>query len=229
MISEANGASGINGTNDGNDFITIETSVTKPYITFYTNDSGTEGAINGSNNSNTVTGTYASTNGISLAALDMDGTDGSPYLIRLPKSARSFKIASGFNGTPGSVVPLYSSAQQTAAMIDGASQTVTIPYEYHYAGSSFYFGSGTSLDTTKNDDGYTAGKKLRTGFTVSKQTTMTDPLNPRTDGDYIYFTDPSNTFGGTVYAYYYGDADGHLVTDTVTRINGNYYGFDYSD
>ena len=28
--------------------------------------------------------------------------------------------------------------------------------------------------------------------------------------------------------WYYGDANGHLVTDTVTRINGNYYGFDYN-
>ena len=208
MISEENGIDSIGGTGDVNDFITIETSITKPYITFYTDVAGTEGAINGSNNNTSVTGTYASTNGISLAALDMDGTDGSPYLIRLPKSARSFKLASGFNGTPGNAVPLYSSTQQTAVVIDGTSQTVTIPYDYHYAGSSFYFGSGTNLDTTKNDDGYTAGKKLRTGFTVSKQTTIVDPLNPKTDGDYIYFTDPSNTFGGTVDEYYYGDVDG---------------------
>ena len=36
---------------------------------------------------------------------------------------------------------------------------------------------------------------VRDGYTVARQTSMTDPLNPRTDADYIFFTDDSsNTF-----------------------------------
>ena len=77
---------------------------------------------------------------------------------------------------------------------------------FHHAGTTFTVtdGGGASLAVSKT---------LRTGFTVGKHDEMTDPLNPRTDADYVFFTDTSNTFGGngatkTVYAYFYGDADG---------------------
>jgi len=91
---------------------------------------------------------------------------------------------------------------------------------YHHAGTTFYLKNDGSINTSATN----GGKTLRTGFTAQKSA-ITDPLTPRTDNDYIYFTDTSNNneWGNTVYAYYYGGEDGEYTawpgikaTTTVT-------------
>ena len=152
--------------------------------------------------SDTVVGTYspASANGIPLKYTGQtgDGTAASPYIIRMPKNAAKFTLTSAGKSVTQN---LYENVPYTTA--GGESITLT---NFHHAGTTFTVtdGGGTSLAVSKT---------LRTGFTVGKHDEMTDPLNPRTDADYVFFTDTSNTFGGngatkTVYAYFYGDADG---------------------
>ena len=71
---------------------------------------------------------------------------------------------------------------------------------YRHGGTTFTIdGSGT-----------VTSKVLRTGYTYPKSD-ITDPLNPRSDIDYVYFTDTSNTWGDTVYAYFYGGEDGEYT------------------
>ena len=196
----ANGGNGTNGTsgnNDANNFITIQTSITDPYIHFYTTDDGTGTEIGGT------------TTGIKLAYTKVNGNDvtaqSDTYKIRLPRDARSFKITgkNGSNTVTSAVQKLYDTVDVKTS--DGQPYTtgdvahVSVE-NFHHAGTTFsYNGTNTgALGIVSLRDGYTVGK-----------TAMADPLNPKSDADYIFFTD-TNGFanGGKVYAYFYGDTDG---------------------
>ena len=193
MISEANSTSTpvTSGDADANNFITINTNLSDAHIILYTDDAGTTGAINGvDENSNTV-------NGIALSAAEVStGT----YKIRLPKNARSFKIT-GKNGNTdvtSAVQKLYDNVTVTST---GDSITMS---NFHHAGTTFsYSGTNNAALTVTS---------LRSGYTLSKSD-MTDPLSPRSDSDYVFFTDTNNSFasGNKVYAYYYGAEDGEYT------------------
>ena len=78
-----------NGKPTVNNFINIVISgtITDPYIMFYSDETGTDGAKIGGNS--------MATHGISLKAVLGEGTPENPYSIRLPKNARSFRIGNG--------------------------------------------------------------------------------------------------------------------------------------
>ena len=194
-------------TSDDN-YIVIQTAsgttLTDPYIMFYSDD----GATTAIGDTSTM-----ETNGISLVKAKITGdsstTDNTnPYTIRLPKKARSFKIGNGAGGTQGNAIPLYENV--TVLSADGTIYAVLAenpaPYVtltgYHHAGTTFSVGN----------DGNVTAKTLRTGKSVPAQT-ITDPLYPRTDNDYIFLTDVGNHFASsnTVYAYYYGGEDGEYT------------------
>ena len=220
MISDQNtptGSVGVLGKNDVNNFITLvlPNTITTPYIKFYDESS---------NYINAATGSTASTKGLLLKP-DNSGGSGSnnmklndtgytcetattnTYKVRLPKNAKSFEILNGTTSEftqeleeSGVTTVITGTDPDTNAPI---SQTVTIPGTFRHAGTTFTYDS-TSVTSTP-----------RSGLTPFKQTTMTDPLEPMSDNDFIYFTDPTGTFddnGGTntdkVFAYFYGGADG---------------------
>ena len=84
--------------------------------------------------------------------------------------------------------------------ISGTGDQITLT-NFHHAGTTFQVAN----------DGTISIESLRDGYTLTKGG-MTDPLNPRTDADYIFFTDTQNfANGGRVYAYYYGDTDGEYT------------------
>lgn len=197
----------IDSTADSNNFITITTACVNPYIDFYTTTSGGESVLED--------GVYPkAATGMSLKAADLDGTTGSPYKIRIPKTAKSFQIRIG-NKLPATTeyirTPLY----------DGND---------HLAGSSFVF----------NDSDTNASPIItqRTGVTATKSAISL--LDNKTDTDYIYFTDVSNTLkgsGSTLYAYYYGGVDGAYInksSEGYTDVNNaSWYGvpaqYSYTD
>jgi len=199
MISEANSTTPATmGDSDANNYIYISTSLSDPYIMFYDSSNA---AIGGSG---------METNGISLKKAKINGdtttTDNtSPYKIRLPKNAASFRIANGANGTQSEAFALTGSVRIKSAdrsyypSGDEPSMTIT---DYHHAGTTF----SASTDSTP----VVTISSLRTGFTAPKHD-MTQPLHPRSDIDYVYFTDTSNTWGDTVYAYFYGGEDGEYT------------------
>ena len=150
------------------------------------------------------------TNGISLVKAKINGDTStadnvSPYKIRLPKNARSFRIGNGAGGTRGNIIPLYETVNVNSAdgtlWTTGDTPHVTVN-GYHHAGTTF----------TIDNNGNVTAKTLRTGKSIPTQI-ITDPLHPRTDHDYIYLTDIGNHFANnhTVYAYYYGGADGEYT------------------
>ena len=122
------------------------------------------------------------------------------YTIRLPRAAKSFKIT---NGTVTSAVQkLYENVTVSAEthQISGTGDQITLT-NFHHAGTTFQVANNGTISIGS----------LRSGYTVSKGG-MTDPLNPRTDADYIFFTDTGSfADSGKVYAYYYGGADGEYT------------------
>ena len=194
MISDINHTSPVtDGLNDSDNFIRIITALDNPYIMFYSDDDVTT----------TIGGNSKATAGISLTAADQDGTQGSPYMIRLPKDARALVVSSGYTTAPDtSKKQLLFDDNVTTTVGSGANTSnVTVPYDYHHAGTTF------NVDSNGNVSVYS----LRSGFTTFKNSSMTDPLNPKTDYDYIYFTDTSGFANdGTVYAYFYGGPDGEF-------------------
>jgi len=206
------------GDADTDNFIYISTAISDPYIMFY---SDTAGAA-----ANKIGGSGMATTGISLKNATLDGVEVATstgtenlYKIRLPKDAQSFRISNG-STTLGSTVTLIKETIYVKNA-DGTlcESTETAPHttltNYRHAGTTFVINSSGAVDTTYSSDGFVKGKKLCSDMTYNKQP-ITDPLNPRTDGDYIFFTDTDNTFGGTdstktVYAYYYGGADGEYT------------------
>lgn len=205
-----NGANGTSGTNDSNNFITINTDLDDPHIIFYTDTTGTN-AINGVDENDNPS------NGIALAYAEVNGstvtTPTSPYKIRLPKNARSFKIT----GKNSSDAPITSALQQLYETVDvivdegtnkgqpysGGDDSHVAVTNFHHAGSTFTF------NASAGNGGAVTVTSLRSGYTISKSE-MTDPLNPKSDDDYIFFTDTTGSFasGNKVYAYYYGSVDG---------------------
>ena len=194
--------------NSDDNYIIIQTAsgttLTDPYIMFYSDDSAT-----------TAIGDTSTmeTNGISLVKAKITGdsstTDNtSPYTIRLPKKARSFKIGNGASGTQGNAIPLYENV--TVLSADGTIYAVPAENPAPYVTLTGYHHAGTTF--TVGNDGNVTAKTLRTGKSVPTQT-LTDPLYPRTDNDYIFLTDVGNQFasGNTVYAYYYGGEDGEYT------------------
>lgn len=130
-----------------------------------------------------VNGT-ATGNTTASAGIKADLVSGSTFRVRLPKAANSFKVAYSAEGAYGNTQALYNGS-------------------FHHAGTTFTVDAG----------GNVTGTAPRTGYTEYKTTVITDPLNPRSDGDYVFFTDTSGTFAdnGKVYAYFYGDVDGEFV------------------
>ena len=192
MISNDNSTTPVtNGTADVNNFIYISTSMSDPYIMFY------------DSSSNAIGGSDMATTGIKLS--DVCGNTASPYKIRLPKNAASFKVSDGTGTLSSTAIQLYETVNTTVSDGGGNSTNVTMT-NYHHAGTTFYLTSAGAIDTNATG----GGKVLRTGYTAQKSA-MTDPLTPRTGNDYIYFTDVGNNWGNTVYAYYYGGEDGEYA------------------
>ena len=214
MISELNSSSTpvTDGTADANNYIYIDTTISDPYIMFYSDTTGTD--------ANKIGGNSMATTGIKLSAVC--GNSASPYKIRLPRNAQSFKIADGPNGMPGLAVPLVENITVDASTGQLASSGNTVSITgFRHAGTSFRIASDGSVVSTYNNDGYSSGKKLRTGYTISKETALNTP-NPKTDADYVYFTNTSGTLTGTVYAYFYGSADGEFAQWPGIQSEGSY-------
>ena len=193
MISNANGTtSPTAGTNDADNFIKIVTDMEDPYICFYSNVNGT-GAIGtyDPNTADAIPLKYTAVMNGSTAVTDSgqpgDGSSANPYIIRLPKTAKSFKLADGTSGTPGSAIRLEDNI--TVKNIDGSLYEVPAenaePYatlaNYRHAGTTFYVAPDGGLDVTA----VTKGMVLRTGYSYPKSA-ITDPLEPRSDIDYVY-------------------------------------------
>ena len=209
MISDQNtttGSEGVLGAADVNDFIkiTLPDTVTKPYIKFY----------NGSTYINTATGATASTKGLLLNGSNMTlnsstytipvttGTGTKTYQVRLPKNATKFAI---FNDTVAYGAEQNIDATNVAATIGTSGQSVTLD-SFRHAGTTFTY--------TENAGTVSVTTTLRTGFTPYKTDTMTDPLKPMSDADFVFFTDTNGTFASSrnkVYAYFYGAADGEYT------------------
>ena len=184
-----------------NNFITIQTTLSDPYIMFYRDDS----ALSPIGDTTTM-----ASNGISLVKAhvsdDASANDqASPYQIRLPKDARAFRIGNGASGAQGNVIPLYETVNVKSSdgtvWTSGDEPHIQIT-GYHHAGTTF----------TVGNDGNVSAKTLRTGRSIPTRM-ITDPLYPRTDNDYLFLTDVGNRFApnGSVYAYFYGGADGEYT------------------
>lgn len=189
--------SSINGTSDEDNFIYFDTSANtsyEPYVKFYTNNDGS---------GTTYEGVKTSDSSAANIKTDLAGTN--LYRIRLPKNAKYFKIADGIDGTlSSSYIPLEEDVTITQGT--GASAVDVSVENFRHAGTTF------AVDSSGN----ASVQSLRSGFTPVKDT-MADPLNPKTDADFVFFTDTNNTFAnsGKVYAYFYGAADGeYMVSPT---------------
>ena len=189
--------SSINGTSDEDNFIYFDTSANtsyEPYVKFYTNNDGS---------GTTYEGVKTSDSSAANIKTDLAGTN--LYRIRLPKNAKYFKIADGIDGTlSSSYIPLEEDVTITQGT--GASAVDVSVENFRHAGTTFAFDSS----------GNASVQSLRSGFTPVKDT-MADPLDPKTDADFVFFTDTNNTFAnsGKVYAYFYGAADGeYMVSPT---------------
>jgi len=185
-VSALNGTYGNSG-DDKDNYIYLNTTMPKPYVMFYTGTNGGGTQIGGVNGTTTV-GIKADSVGTNL------------YRVRLPRAAQSFVVTSGAVANPATTnaYNLY----QTGVQYTVGTQTYTLNGTYHHAGTTF--------DVTTA--GVATINKLRTGFTPNRETTLTDPLNPRSDSDYVFFTDTGSfANSGTVYAYFYGGADGEFA------------------
>lgn len=185
------------GTADRNNFIYIDTAMEDPYIMFYSTHEGISGTEIG--------GAVNAANGLAKAGIRLKQMQNaaSPYRIRLPKNACSFRVTDGGSNTPvGTAVNLYETDYDVTIQQGTDDITVTLP-KFHHAGTTFTVSTDDVPVVTVNS--------LRSGFTAPTRK-ITDPLNPRTDIDYIYFTDTENwAVNNTMYAYYYGGADGEYA------------------
>ena len=196
--------SDINSSDDINNYIYIDVSdseITDPYVMFYPDENGGGIAIGGKENG---TGDVAC--GVKANRVGTTNV----YRVRLPKNAKSFKVGNGVTTTALSGTAYNLTENLTVKASDGTysstypnnTDTVTIP-NFHHAGSTFKVNSSKVITL----------QSVRKGYTLGKDAAMADPLNPKTDSDFVYFTDTSNTFGGSgttkaVYAYFFGDVDG---------------------
>ena len=193
--------SNINGTSDINNFIYIDTTIEDPYVVFYTGAGGTGDMIGGKKDG---TGSI-----VCGAKADETGT-ANLYRVRLPKNAASFKIADGATVAAADLSSAAYNLTQTDLVVsaDGtypASGNSTTIASFHHAGSTFNVAADKTITL----------KSVRANYTVGKSSSMTDPLNPKTDADFIFFTDTDDTLKGSgtdVYAYFYGAEDGEYKT-----------------
>ena len=198
----------VTGFDDRNNFIYITTSIDDPHIHFYSDDEGT-----------TEIGTFTpsgTTDGISLAYTKVNDTEvaatSNPYKIRLPRNARSFKITgkSGSNTVTSAVQKLYENVTVSAEthQISGTGDQITLT-NFHHAGTTFTYNGTNNAALTITS--------LRSGYTVSKGS-MTDPLNPRTDADYIFFRstrEPMRTISSLPILKTSQTAAGSMLTTTA--------------
>ena len=155
-----------------------------PHILFYSENGSTEinTAVSGTTqnshgiklNPTVVSTTYPNIDGTQYTAYG-SGTAAAPYLVRLPKNAKSAQIYDGDTAV-GSVVSLTDT--------DGKTGGVTLTVN-----------SSSSVSVSHPDRGGTAVQASQ----------------KRTDYDYVYFTDVSNTLGSSIRAYYFGDVDGEFA------------------
>ncbi len=192
--------SNINGSDDINNFIYIDVTPTSgtdptiadPYVTFY-------------NGSTTIQGVKDGSNPAVYSGIKADPTStANLYRIRLPKNATSFKISDGPTGSLSTYG--YNLVENlTVKVSDGQPYTSgnydrTTIENFHHAGSTLHVSSDKVITL----------QSVRNGYTINKDESMADPLNPKTDSDFVYLTDSTGNFasGGAVYAYFYGDVDG---------------------
>ena len=187
--------SDINGTTDANNYIYVSTENCTsyvPYVKFYTNTEGTTGEMGGVKQGETAIST----------GIKMDSAGTNLYRVRLPKNAKSFKIVNGASGNfnSASAILLEETVRVNASTGQPATTGDTVKITgFRHAGTTFNL----------NSSGGVGSKTLREGYTVGKDEAMADPLNPKTDADFVYFTDTGSFANdGKVYAYYYGDVDG---------------------
>ena len=107
----------------------------------------------------------------------------------------------------------------TRFVLKAGGKTVTQDlYEngFHHAGTTFTVASDGSVTTATRN---------------ATRSEVDSDVSPRTDGDYVFFTDTDNTFldtNSTVYAYFYGDVDGEykpwpgIKASTTTNDNSVY-------
>ena len=185
--------SSVNSGADSNNMITIVTALATPYIDFFAETDGTGGSV-------LEDGAHPkAATGMSLKAADLDRTQGSPYKIRIPKNAKSFKIYQGSKLSPApiqsAVIPLYVNESG---------------HHYHEAGTTFNFDSSATLTSSTR----------RLSPDTTKVSISPSQLTTRTDVDYIYFTDVGGRIAGAsgqVYAYYFGGVDGAYFNNSATN------------
>ena len=232
------------GFNDVNDFIyvTVPDSITKPYIKFFDASSNLINAAvsNGSSNGLLLNAADLTLNGEEYSMLASEDALNATktYRVRLPKNAKSFAICDGT--ATGTAYSLYSSSeyplnvradngQRPAGDYTGNTVDLT---DFHHAGSSFSVAADKTIALT-DVRGSGTGENI-VSYTTCKSD-MDDPLNPKTDDDYVFLTLPAAvntawTTGHAPYAYFYGDFDGEYAftqsTSTITwpgvRASGSY-------
>ena len=134
-----------------------------PYVKFYTNTEGTTGEMGGVKQGETAIST----------GIKMDSAGTNLYRVRLPKNAKSFKIVNGASGNfnSASAIPLEETVRVNASTGQPATTGDTVKITgFRHAGTTFVLNStGTAVQS----------KTLRTGYTISKDEAMADPLNPK--------------------------------------------------
>lgn len=193
--------SDINGTSDTDNFIYVDTTNNtsyKPYVVFYPNLNGGGTAIQGQK---------AGSSPVEYSPIQMESVNATLYRIRLPKNAKSFKMVNGKDGNVNTATAI--NLEEDVSVTTASGDTVTVE-NFRHAGTTFVL----------NNSGAVASKTLRSGFTPAKDA-MADPLNPKTDKDFVYFTDTgdfaspdgadADEDGKAVYAYFYGEKDGEFM------------------
>lgn len=228
------------GFNDVNDFIyvTVPDSITTPYIKFFDASSNliSPSAENGLLLN--ATGLTLNGEGYSMVASQDAVNTTTTYRVRLPKNAKSFAICDGT--ATGTAYSLYSTAVAPLTVRADNGQIPAGSYEgnkvdltnFHHAGSSFSVAANKTIKLTDVRGGVVNDEII--SYTTCKSD-MDDPLNPKTDDDYVFLTLPAAvntawTTGHAPYAYFYGDFDGEYAftqsSSTITwpgvRASGSY-------
>ena len=234
MLSEQNtNADSTLGVNDVNDFIyvTVPDSIDTPYIQFFkvgdvlSVDSGKGILLNASD-------MKLNDMAYSMVASKDAVNHTTTYRVRLPKNAWSFAISDGTD--TGTHYALYTTSATPLTVQASDGQLPPNNYEgdtvdltdFHHAGSTFSVNGTAGANYLK-----ISLTDVRDGYTTVKSD-MDDPLNPKTDDDYVFLTLPASEFSGwsAPCAYYYGAEDGEYSftqsSSTITfpgiRDSGHY-------
>ncbi len=203
--------SSVSGTDDSSQlnnfiYVTVPDSISTPYIRFYDSSNAYIGTV-----ASPPSGVTSSSNGILLNGAEMKlnnsahntlvstGTGTKTYRVRLPKNAKSFKIYDGEDTS--SAVNLYGSVPVRA----DNGQLPPNNYEGNTVALTNFHHAGSTFTVTKSDHTFTiTNTAVRANTPV--QSEMDDPLNPKTDSDFVFLTVPSGW--SAPYAYFYGNKDG---------------------